>query len=101
MLLDEAFSKMDKTRSSVCLDYARKLGLQVIICVPDERLMTLMKNVDCVYGFRRRRNRISMMMIDKGRYLEMLRGEEDGDKTEEKDRDEAGEKDGERDRKEG
>ena len=31
----------------------------------------------------------------------MLRGEEDGDKTEEKDRDEAGEKDGERDRKEG
>lgn len=101
VLLDEAFSKMDKTRSSVCLDYARKLGLQVIICVPDERLMTLMKNVDCVYGFRRRRNRISMMMIDKGRYLEMLRGEEDGDKMEEKDRDESGEKDGERDRKEG
>ena len=35
VLLDEAFSKMDKTRSSVCLNYARKLGLQVIICVPD------------------------------------------------------------------
>ena len=74
MLLDEAFSKMDKTRSSVCLNYARRLGLQVIICVPDERLMTLVKNVDCVYGFRRYRNQISMLMIDKGQYLNMLEG---------------------------
>ena len=74
VLLDEAFSKMDKTRSSVCLNYARRLGLQVIICVPDERLMTLVKNVDCVYGFRRYRNQISMLMIDKGQYLNMLEG---------------------------
>ena len=77
VLLDEAFSKMDKTRSSVCLNYARRLGLQVIICVPDERLMTLVKNVDCVYGFRRHQNQISMLMIDKGRYLSLLEGEED------------------------
>ncbi len=79
VLLDEAFSKMDKTRSSVCLNYARRLGLQVIICVPDERLMTLVKNVDCVYGFRRFKNQISMLMIDKGSYLDMLEGRtEDG-----------------------
>ncbi len=83
VLLDEAFSKMDKTRSSVCLNYARQLGLQVIICVPDERLMTLVKNVDCVYGFRRFKNQISMMMIDKGKYLELLKGEEaDGQEKE-------------------
>lgn len=83
VLLDEAFSKMDKTRSSVCLNYARRLGLQVIICVPDERLMTLVKNVDCVYGFRRFKNQISMMMIDKGKYLEMLKGEDTEDEGEE------------------
>ena len=83
VLLDEAFSKMDKTRSSVCLNYARKLGLQVIICVPDERLMTLVKNVDCVYGFRRYKNQISMLMIDKGQYLNMLEGaDEQGEETE-------------------
>lgn len=83
MLLDEAFSKMDKTRSSVCLNYARKLGLQVIICVPDERLMTLVKNVDCVYGFRRYKNQISMLMIDKGSYLDMLEGsDEQGNESE-------------------
>ncbi|MFR3404439.1 MAG: hypothetical protein ACLTUL_20500 [Blautia faecis] len=29
VLLDEAFSKMDKERSEVCLAYARKLGLQL------------------------------------------------------------------------
>ena len=74
---------MDKTRSSVCLNYARKLGLQVIICVPDERLMTLVKNVDCVYGFRRYKNQISMLMIDKGQYLNMLEGaDEQGEETE-------------------
>lgn len=83
VLLDEAFSKMDKTRSSVCLNYARKLGLQVIICVPDERLMTLVKNVDCVYGFRRYKNQISMLMIDKGSYLDMLEGsDEQGNESE-------------------
>ncbi len=37
VLLDEAFSKMDKERSEVCLRYARSLNLQLIVCVPDER----------------------------------------------------------------
>ena len=77
VLLDEAFSKMDQERSAVCLKYARKLNLQLIVCVPDERLQSLIRNVDCVYGFRRFRNQISMMHIDKGNYLEMLEGEED------------------------
>lgn len=72
VLLDEAFSKMDQKRSEVCLRYARKLGLQMIVCVPDERLASLIRNVDCVYGFRRHKNTISMMHIDKGAYLEML-----------------------------
>ncbi|MCI7321752.1 MAG: AAA family ATPase [Lachnospiraceae bacterium] len=77
VLLDEAFSKMDQERSAVCLKYARKLNLQLIVCVPDERLQSLIRNVDCVYGFRRFQNQISMMHIDKGNYLEMLEGEED------------------------
>lgn len=72
VLLDEAFSKMDQERSAVCLQYARKMDLQLIVCVPDERLQSLIRNVDCVYGFRRKKNRISMMHIDKGEYLEML-----------------------------
>ena len=39
----------------------------------------LIRNVDCVYGFRRYQNQISMMHIDKGSYLEMIAGEkEDG-----------------------
>lgn len=75
VLLDEAFSKMDQKRSEVCLKYARKLDLQLIVCVPDERLQSLIRNVDCVYGFRRNQNQISMMHIDKGRYLSMLEGE--------------------------
>ena len=66
VLLDEAFSKMDQERSAVCLKYARKMDLQLIVCVPDERLQSLIRNVDCVYGFRRFKNRISMMHIDKG-----------------------------------
>lgn len=70
VLLDEAFSKMDQERSAVCLKYARKMDLQLIVCVPDERLQSLIRNVDCVYGFRRYQNRISMMHIDKGQYLE-------------------------------
>lgn len=74
VLLDEAFSKMDQERSAVCLKYARKMDLQLIVCVPDERLQSLIRNVDCVYGFRRFKNRISMMHIDKGRYLEMMEG---------------------------
>lgn len=74
VLLDEAFSKMDQERSAVCLKYARKMDLQLIVCVPDERLQSLIRNVDCVYGFRRFRNRISMMHIDKGQYLEMMEG---------------------------
>ena len=74
VLLDEAFSKMDKERSEVCLRYARELGLQLIVCVPDERLQSLMRNVDCVYGFRRFKNQVTMMHIDKGNYLEMLAG---------------------------
>ena len=45
VLLDEAFSKMDKERSEVCLAYARKLGLQLVVCVPDERLQSLVQNV--------------------------------------------------------
>lgn len=74
VLLDEAFSKMDQERSAVCLQYARKLDLQLIVCVPDERLQSLIRNVDCVYGFRRHQNQISMMHIDKGQYLELLEG---------------------------
>ncbi|MDE6054445.1 MAG: hypothetical protein K2G55_11925, partial [Lachnospiraceae bacterium] len=76
VLLDEAFSKMDQERSAVCLKYARKMDLQLIVCVPDERLQSLIQNVDCVYGFRRFQNQISMMHIDKGNYLKMLEGEE-------------------------
>ena len=49
VLLDEAFSKMDQERSAVCLKYARKMDLQLIVCVPDERLQSLIRNVDCVY----------------------------------------------------
>ena len=79
VLLDEAFSKMDKERSEVCLRYARELELQLIVCVPDERLQSLIRNVDCVYGFRRHQNQISMMHIDKGNYLEMLEGKELGE----------------------
>lgn len=75
VLLDEAFSKMDQERSAVCLKYARKMDLQLIVCVPDERLQSLIRNVDCVYGFRRWKNQISLMHIDKGEYLEMLEGE--------------------------
>lgn len=74
VLLDEAFSKMDKERSEVCLRYARELELQMIVCVPDERLQSLIRNVDSVYGFRRYQNQISMMHIDKGSYLEMMEG---------------------------
>ena len=76
VLLDEAFSKMDKERSEVCLRYARELELQLIVCVPDERLQSLIRNVDCVYGFRRYHNQISMMHIDKGDYLKLMEGEE-------------------------
>ncbi len=77
VLLDEAFSKMDQERSAVCLQYARKMDLQLIVCVPDERLQSLIRNVDSVYGFRRKNNRISMMHIDKGSYLKMMEGEEE------------------------
>ena len=76
VLLDEAFSKMDKERSEVCLRYARELELQLIVCVPDERLQSLIRNVDSVYGFRRFKNQISMMHIDKGNYLEMIEGDD-------------------------
>lgn len=79
VLLDEAFSKMDQERSEVCLKYARKLNLQLIVCVPDERLQSLIQNVDSVYGFRRHQNQISMMHIDKGAYLQMMEGEENGE----------------------
>ena len=34
------------------------------------------RNVDCVYGFRRFNNQISMMHIDKGEYLKLMEGEE-------------------------
>ena len=74
VLLDEAFSKMDQERSEVCLKYARKMDLQLIVCVPDERLQSLIRNVDCVYGFRRHNNQISMMHIDKGDYLKLMEG---------------------------
>ena len=76
VLLDEAFSKMDQERSAVCLQYARKMELQLIVCVPDERLQSLIRNVDSVYGFRRKNNRISMMHIDKGEYLDIMEGKE-------------------------
>ena len=75
VLLDEPFSKMDQERSAVCLQYARKMDLQLIVCVPDERLQSLIRNVDCVYGFRRENNRISMMHIDKGEYLQLMEGD--------------------------
>lgn len=75
VLLDEAFSKMDQERSEVCLRYARELELQLIVCVPDERLPSLIRNVDSVYGFRRYKNQISMMHIDKGKYMDMVEGE--------------------------
>lgn len=74
VLLDEAFSKMDQERSAVCLQYARKMELQLIVCVPDERLASLIRSVDCVYGFRRHNNQITMMHIDKGSYLELMEG---------------------------
>ena len=76
VLLDEAFSKMDKERSEVCLRYARELELQLVVCVPDERLQSLIRNVDSVYGFRRFKNQVSMMHIDKGNYLEMIEGDD-------------------------
>ena len=66
---------MDKERSEVCLRYARELDLQLIVCVPDERLQSLIRNVDSVYGFRISKNRISMMHIDKGNYLQMVKGD--------------------------
>ncbi len=81
VLLDEAFSKMDKERSEVCLHYARELELQLIVCVPDERLQSLIRNVDSVYGFRRHQNQISMMHIDKGDYLAMIEGEKDEEES--------------------
>lgn len=81
VLLDEAFSKMDQERSEVCLNYARKMDLQLIVCVPDERLQSLIRNVDSVYGFRRSvNNRISMMHIDKGNYLKLVEEGEEGNK---------------------
>lgn len=76
VLLDEAFSKMDQERSAVCLNYARNLELQMIVCVPDERLQSLIRNVDSVYGFRRYQNQISMMHISKGSYLTLMEGEQ-------------------------
>ena len=75
VMLDEAFSKMDKERSEVCLHYARQLGLQLVVCVPDERLQSLIRSVDCVYAFRRANNRISMIHIDKGQYFRMIEGD--------------------------
>ena len=60
---------MDKERSEVCLRYARQLDLQLVVCVPDERLASLIRNVDCVYAFRRAGNQISMICIDKGKYI--------------------------------
>lgn len=77
VLLDEAFSKMDKERSEVCLHYARQLGLQMIVCVPDERLQSLIRNVDSVHAFRRFQNRISMIRIDKGDYFNLVEGNGD------------------------
>jgi hypothetical protein len=52
------------------------MDLQLIVCVPDERLQSLIRNVDSVYGFRRFNNRISMMHIDKGEYLKLMEGDE-------------------------
>ena len=66
VLLDEAFSKMDKERSEVCLRYARELELQLIVCVPDERLQSLIRNVDSVYGGRRQPNQMSRVQGGKG-----------------------------------
>ena len=54
----------------------------LVVCVPDERLQSLIRNVDCVYAFRRANNRISMIHIDKGQYFQMIEGnaiENEGD----------------------
>ena len=37
---------MDQERSAVCLKYARKMDLQLIVCVPDERLQSLIRNAE-------------------------------------------------------
>jgi uncharacterized protein YPO0396 len=37
VLLDEAFSKMDEARIQATLDFARSLGLQLVMATPKER----------------------------------------------------------------
>ena len=54
---------------------AISFAIPLIVCVPDERLQSLIRNVDCVYGFRRHQNQISMMHIDMGDYLKLMEGE--------------------------
>ena len=53
-----------------------RAGASVDRMLPDERLQSLIRNVDCVYGFRRHQNQVSMMHIDKGDYLDMVEGNE-------------------------
>lgn len=66
VLLDEAFSKMDQERSAVCLKYARKMDLQLIVCVPDERLAVADPECGLCIWIPVGLKTGSMMLIDKG-----------------------------------
>ena len=46
MLADEAFSDMDQQRSSKVMEFAVKLGLQVILCRPSEQLNILYNSIN-------------------------------------------------------
>ncbi len=48
ILADEAFSKMDNIRRGTLLDYARKLGLQIILCRPEQELPNMYKDMDSI-----------------------------------------------------
>ena len=45
----DVYKRQDQERSAVCLKYARKMDLQLIVCVPDERLQSLIRNVAVSY----------------------------------------------------
>ena len=49
VLMDEAFRKMDTERSGALLDYARSLGLQIIMAIPST-MSALTKYADSVIG---------------------------------------------------
>jgi uncharacterized protein YPO0396 len=50
VLLDEAFSKMDESRIAATLQFARALGLQLILATPKERSELVAPSVEtCLY----------------------------------------------------